>query len=153
MTKAFRNWLFILVATIALSIASCVPSSSRDYEITGRTTNYDATLVEAYSSSKNCGHKGHYNCEVFMGKLQLSDGSTVVREIDGFFYYKFIDKGKQPLPAYVALTKADFGATVGLAWVILQILGFLLVGVALIILMYGLVELPDKIKKEKETWK
>lgn len=64
------------------------------------------TLELAYSSMQSCSKSK--SCEVFMGRFDVA-GKMYDKSIDGFFYHRFVDEGRKPLPAYVTLSPNDMG--------------------------------------------
>lgn len=109
--EQFTNLLKIWALLCVLTLASCATGVQLDKPYTEKRS-YDATLVNAYSTYKNCGHKGRYECEVFKGRFKVkADGKYYEREIDGFFYNNYIEKGKVDMPAYLTLSKNDMGVT------------------------------------------
>lgn len=69
-------------------------------------TSQTGTLELAYSSMQSCNKSK--SCEVFTGRFDVA-GKMYDRSIDGFFYHRFVDEGRKPLPAYVTLSKNDMG--------------------------------------------
>jgi hypothetical protein len=71
----------------------------------------DATLVQAYEYDDRCGHKGRYNCSAYNGRFLVEPEHVyITKPIDGFFYHRYIDKGKVDMPAYVSVSKMELGA-------------------------------------------
>ena len=71
----------------------------------------DATLVQAYEYDDRCGHKGRYNCSAYKGRFLVEPEHVyVTQEIDGFFYHRYVDKGRVDMPSYVSVNKLDLGA-------------------------------------------
>lgn len=107
--EQFANLVKIWALLCIVTLASCGAGYQLDKPYTDKRS-YDATMVNAYSTYKNCGHKGRYECEVFKGRFKVkADGKYYEREIDGFFYNNYIEKGKQDMPAYITLSKNDMG--------------------------------------------
>lgn len=98
-----KIWLLLLVVTFG----SCAAGLKLDAPYTEKTS-HNATLELAYSSMQKCGKTA--SCEEFMGRFKLEeDGKMYDREIDGFFYHSFVDKGRQPMPAYITLSQNQKG--------------------------------------------
>lgn len=107
--EQFSNLMKIWFMVCFLGLASCAGGIIADKPYNEKKS-YDATLMNAYSTYKNCGHKGRYECEVFKGRFKVkADGKYYEREVDGFFYNNFIEKGKEPMAAYITLSKNDMG--------------------------------------------
>lgn len=98
---AFKVWMLLCV----LTFGGCSAGFYFDTPYTEKTS-HDATLELAYSSMKGCGKSK--SCEVFVGRFDVG-GKMYDREIDGFFYHRFVDEGRKPLPAYVTLNKNQMG--------------------------------------------
>lgn len=98
-----KVWAILCVVTFS----GCFAGIKLDMPYTEKTS-HNATLELAYSSMQQCGKAK--SCEEFMGRFKLEeDGKMYDREIDGFFYHSFVDKGRKPMPAYLTLNKNDKG--------------------------------------------
>ena len=99
----FKVWALLCV----LAFGGCAVGFKLDAPYT-EATSHNATLELAYSSMQKCGK--HDSCEEFKGRFKLEeDGKMYDREIDGFFYHSFVDKGRKPMAAYITLSKNDKG--------------------------------------------
>lgn len=65
------------------------------------------TLVNAYSSMQKCGSKNHYTCEVFTGRFRTADGVYYDRQMDGFFYHRYVDEGRKNIEG-ASITLSDY---------------------------------------------
>lgn len=148
--EQFSNLVKIWFMVCFLGLASCAGGIIADKPYNEKKS-YDATLVNAYSTYKNCGHKGRYECEVFKGRFKVkADGKYYEREIDGFFYNNFIEKGKEPMAAYITLSKNDMGvkspAIIG--WAIgIGFLGLCVFCIGGICLLFGSTDVEDAQRK------
>jgi hypothetical protein len=98
-----KIWLLLLVVTFG----SCAAGFKLDAPYT-EDVSHNATLEVAYSYQGSCDK--YHNCvEKWKGRFKAEDGQRYDREIDGFFYHNFVDKGRQPMPAYITLNKNDQG--------------------------------------------
>lgn len=92
-----KIWLLILVVTLG----GAVVGFKLDAPYTEKTS-HNATLELAYSSMQKCGK--YASCEEFMGRFKADDGKMYDREIDGFFYHRFVEGGRKPMDAYLTLS-------------------------------------------------
>lgn len=66
------------------------------------------TLVEAYSTTLNVGKSN--TKEVFRGRFFHKESNLLLdRSIDGFYYHRFIDGGKNPLSGTLELSRVELG--------------------------------------------
>ena len=128
----FKLWAmlcFILLGSCAAGWKLDEPYSTK--------TSHDATLELAYSSMQKCGKTN--SCEEFMGRFKLKeDGRMVDREIDGFFYHRFVDEGRRPMPAYITLSPNQMGVESPgwiVALMVMGVPGFFLLFVGAILLL------------------
>lgn len=68
---------------------------------------HEVTLINAYSSMQKCGGKNNYTCEVFTGRFRDDEGRIFVREMDGFFYHRYVDEGKKDIEG-ASITVTDY---------------------------------------------
>ena len=98
-----KIWLLLCVVTLG----SCSAGFMLDAPYTEKTS-HNATLELAYSSMQKCGKSN--SCEEFMGRFKVeTDGKMYDREIDGFFYHRFVDEGRKPMASYITLNKNQMG--------------------------------------------
>lgn len=79
----------------------------------------NATLVQAYEYDERCGSKGRYNCSAYKGRFLVEPEHVyVTKEIDGFFYHSYVDKGRKDMASYVSVSKIELGKKIpdGVAW-------------------------------------
>lgn len=124
---ALKVWLLLCV----LTFGGCSAGFYFDDPYTDKTSQ-SGTLELAYSSMQSCNKSK--SCEVFTGRFNVN-GKMYDRSIDGFFYHRFVDEGRKPLPAYITLSKNDMGVE-SPAWV--RFLMFLGIPFALIFIVFGL---------------
>lgn len=124
---AVKVWLLLCV----LLFGGCSAGFYFDKPYTDKTSQ-NGTLELAYSSMQACSK--NKSCEVFTGRFNV-DGKMYDRSIDGFFYHRFVDEGRKPLPAYITLSKNDMGVP-SPTWI--QILMFLGVPFVFIFMVGGL---------------
>lgn len=148
--KPVVDALAILLLLAVMGVGGCVSSLS-ELDKLGEKTKYDATLVEAYSTYQNCGHKGRSQCEVFMGRLVLDQGGQIEKELNGFLYHSFIKNGEKDERAVVTLTPRDFGKRPTLTSFILVGVGTLSIIGLFFMLIFTLTELPDIYKEYKRS--
>lgn len=140
-----KIWLLLCVVTFG----GCAAGFHFDKPYT-ESTSHNATLEQAYSSMQGCGK--HKSCEEFMGRFKLEeDGKMYNREIDGFFYHSFVDKGRQPMAAYITLNKNDKGVETPL-WIRLlmfngALCAFIFLGGGLCLLFGGI-----DVEYEQRKW-
>jgi hypothetical protein len=101
--EQFSNLVKIWFLVVAVTLCGAIAGFKLDAPYTEKTS-HNATLELAYSSMQNCGHKGRSSCEEFMGRFKADDGKMYDREIDGFFYHRFVDGGRKPMDAYLTLS-------------------------------------------------
>lgn len=101
--NAVKIWLLVVVVTFG----GCTVGFKLDEPYTV-DTSHNATLEVAYSYQGSC-DKYHVCKEKWKGRFKTEDGQRYDREIDGFFYHNFVDKGRQPMAAYLTLNKNDQG--------------------------------------------
>lgn len=99
--EALKIWSLLCI----LLFAGCSAGFYFDRPYSEKTSQ-NGTLQLAYSSMQSC-HKSK-SCEVFMGRFDVA-GKMYDRSIDGFFYHRFVDEGRKPIPAYITLSKNDMG--------------------------------------------
>jgi hypothetical protein len=98
-----KIWALLLVVTFG----GCAVGVKLDAPYTEKTS-HNATLELAYSTMQKCGK--HDSCEEFKGRFKLEeDGKMYDRDIDGFFYHRFVDEGRKPMAAYITLSPNDKG--------------------------------------------
>lgn len=157
--EQFTNLVKIWALLCVVLLASCVGGFQLDKPYTEKKS-YDATMMNAYSTYKNCGHKGRYECEVFKGRFKVkADGKYYEREIDGFFYNRFVDEGKKEMPAYITLSKSDMGIKSPGYIVFLMsmgVLGFIVFIAGGMMLMFGSIDAESaqrdwEYRKNRET--
>lgn len=107
--KAYWKVYWALILACALSFGAC-------YSMWNTTSNYrervsrDATLISAYEYGDRCGYKGSARCSAWKGRFLIKGEDVVVdKDIDGFFYHNFVDKGRQSMPAYVTVSPEELG--------------------------------------------
>jgi hypothetical protein len=99
-----KIWLLLTVITFG----GCVAGFKLDAPYT-EDTSHNATLEVAYIYNANCNKHGDHCVEKYKGRFMADDGKRYDRDIDGFFYHSFVDKGRQEMPAYITLSKNDMG--------------------------------------------
>ena len=100
--KAYLVAFLLFVGMACWGISDTMPHSEK------RST--EVTLINAYSSMQKCGGKNNYSCEVFVGRFRTADGVVYQREMDGFFYHRYVDEGRKDIPgAYITLSDYDQG--------------------------------------------
>jgi hypothetical protein len=99
-----KIWLLLLVVTMG----SCGTGFTLDAPYTEKTS-YNATLEVAYKYSGGCNKHGDSCVEKYKGRFKAEDGQRYDRDIDGFFYHRFVDEGRKEMPAYLTLSKNDMG--------------------------------------------
>lgn len=145
--KQFANIVKIWLMFSVLTFGGCVAGFYLDAPYTVKTS-HDATLELAYSSMQECGSKGRSSCEVFTGRFKLEEnGKMYDREIDGFFYHRFVDEGRKPMPAYLTMNLNDKGVE-SPGWIQFLMFNGILFG--LIFFAGGLVLLLSSIDVEYE---
>lgn len=98
-----KIWALLLVVTFG----GCAAGFHLDEPYSAKTS-HNATLELAYSTMQKCGK--HNSCEEFKGRFKLEeDGKMYERDIDGFFYHRFVDEGRKPMAAYITLSPNDKG--------------------------------------------
>lgn len=140
----FKIWVVFML----LSLGSCYTGNKLDDPYSVKTS-HNATLELAYSSMQKCGKTT--SCEQFMGRFKLEDGTMIDREIDGFFYYRFVEEGRKPLASYVTVSKNQQGIRTP-GWIVcLMIFGAfgLIVSAFSFIFFLGLV---DGLDEEEKAW-
>lgn len=100
---AIKIWFLLCV----LLFGGCSAGFYFDKPYTDKTS-HTGTLELAYSSMQACGKSK--SCEVFTGRFDV-EGKMYDRSIDGFFYHRFVDEGRKPLPAYITLSLNDMGVS------------------------------------------
>lgn len=149
--EQFTNLVKIWALLSVILLASCGVGFQLDKPYTEKKS-YDATLVNAYSTYKNCGHKGRYECEVFKGRFKVAvDGKYYERDIDGFFYNRYIDSGKQDMPAFINLSKNDLGIKTPNYIIFLMIMG-VLGGIVTVAGGLGLIFGSIDVEYEQRDW-
>lgn len=139
--KAYVLCLVFLLVT--LIVGAAVYDSTSDYR---EKTTYEVTMTDAYSSVVNVGKTS--NKQIFRGRfLHVASNKVFDRDIDGFFYNKFLDNGKKPLPATVSLTRIDLGeqppAYMNIAFISSSLSCIMLIVLVLFFLLGG-IELKSK---------
>lgn len=100
-----KGYFLAIVLLIAGAMFSCTQTSPHSEK-----KPVEVTLINAYSSMQHCGSKGRYSCEVFTGRFRTVDGTIYQREMDGFFYHRYVDQGRQDIPgASITLNDYDQG--------------------------------------------
>jgi len=157
--EQYMNLVKIWALLCFVLLGSCAGGFHLDKPYTEKKS-YDATMVNAYSTYKNCGHKGRYECEVFKGRFKVkADGKYYEREIDGFFYNNYIEKGKVDMPAYITLSKNDMGVKSPNYIIFMMTMGFF--GMMVLVagglgLLFGSIEVESaqrdwEYRKQRET--
>lgn len=82
----------------------------------------EVTLTNAYSSMQHCGSKGRYSCEVFTGRFRTADGVVYQREMDGFFYHRYVDEGRKDIQG-ASITLSDYDKGYENPWYINWMMG------------------------------
>lgn len=145
---ACKIFIGVIALMLVLGFAGCHEN--------GKHTNkysHDVTLVDAYSSMQNCGHKGRYSCEVFTGRFVDSEGRTFDREMDGFFYHRYLEQGRKDIVgASITVTDYNLGYKSPKYVVIFMIIGFLgLVSLVIGVITYPFIEMDvDDSQREWE---
>lgn len=104
--EQFARFIKGYVIVFILAVASCVFSIWYSAPH-GEKHPVEVTLINAYSSMQKCGSKGHYTCEVFTGRFRTADGTIYVREMDGFFYHRYVDEGRKDIEG-ASITLSDY---------------------------------------------
>lgn len=128
--EQFANMVKIWALLVVVTFAGCSLGVKLDAPYTAKVS-HKAELQQAYSTMQKCGK--HDSCEEFIGRFQLEEsGKMYDREIDGFFYHSFVDKGRKPMDAYITLNLNDKGVESPMLNNFLMFLGLLcaLIGIA-----------------------
>ena len=104
--EQYKNLVKIWLLLCVVTFTSCSVGVKLDEPYTEKTS-HNATLELAYSSMQKCGKTT--SCEEFMGRFKADDGKMYDREIDGFFYHRFVDEGRKPMASYLTLSKNQQG--------------------------------------------
>lgn len=127
MRSYWKTWIAGVALFVAMFLGAQYMYSQTDYLRVDKSRN--ATLVQAYEYSDKCGSKGRYNCSAYKGRFLVEPEHVyVTQKIDGFFYHNFIDKGAQPMAAYVSVNKLDLGAKEPphlWVWEMFRVIGFI----------------------------
>jgi hypothetical protein len=84
-----------------------------------------------------------------MGRFKADDGKYYDREIDGFFYHRFVDEGRKPMDAYITLNKNQMGIDTPV-WIL--VLQFMAIPFTLIFIAGGLGLLFSETGYEQREW-
>lgn len=150
-----QYWAVVVLA-VALFIGSFVlmDSVNGPYE---KKSTYNAELIDAYEYGDHCGSKGRDTCTAWMGRFRENEtGKVFDQETNGFFYHRFVDQGKIPLPAYIQLSREDFGAKApwyGKLCVMLNFLTFMFAGLWTIMRPFAIATDDYDRKKAREREK
>lgn len=138
-----KVWLVLCV----LTFGSCSAGFYLDQPYTEKTS-HNASLEVAYSTMGRCDKYGSCT-EVYKGRLKTEDGQRYDREIDGFFYHRFVDEGRKPMDAYITLSANDQGVETP-GWI--EFLMFMGVPFAMIFIAGGLGLLFNDTEYEQREW-
>lgn len=105
--EQFSNLVKIWLLFMIVTFGGCAAGWHLDTPYTEKTS-HNATLEVAYSYQGSC-DKYHKCIEKWKGRFKVEDGQRYDRDIDGFFYHRFVDEGRQPMAAYITLSKNDMG--------------------------------------------
>lgn len=150
--QMFNRCIKIWLVTTVLLFGGCAVGVHYDAPYTEKVS-LDATLVSAYSTMQRC--KKSRSCEEYKGRFTIKGDSTYPsatydRAIDGFFYHRYVDEGKKPMPAYLTLSQNDRGVK-SPTWIIWLIgcgfFGAFVFVVGVICAMFGSIDAEEAQRK------
>jgi hypothetical protein len=145
--QVFNYILKVWLVLCILTLGSCSAGFYLDQPYTEKVST-EVTLVAAYSSMQKCGK--HDSCEEFTGRFKTADGKTYDRSMDGFFYHRYVDEGKKPMPgAWITLSANDRGIETP-GWI--KFLMFMGIPFAMIFIAGGFGLLFTETEYEQREW-
>lgn len=113
--------------------------------------SHNATLELAYIYNGSCDKHGNRCVEKYKGRFKADDGNRYDRDIDGFFYHRFVDEGRKEMPAYITLSKNDMG-TASPTWVLSLMLMGLIFAIIFLAGGFSLMLYSSEVEYDQRKW-
>lgn len=144
MRNPVKLWLASLIFFVTVSCWGLYADKKVAYLSVEK--EYSAQLIEAYKTLVYTSENGR---EVFIGRFKLADGFLADREIDGFFFQKFVRGGEKPLAAIIKMTPINFGQSSPLWIDQLRFWGFISIICFLFVFFIGIFSINFKEVKQQ----